>query len=212
MVAVLAHEALDLGDVVGPAGGGEADSGGPGHVVAGLQVVHHQHLPGRQGVLFHDLFHGPGAGLAQVGRAFPAVHRVRLGQAVFPVIPKDVVPVGVGNHAQQPALPLLPPEYVRHARVDRGHVLLHVGVPPSLLVGHLRVAQPHLVPEKGHHAGVEVPQEVVLQRAAVARAVLSHVFLEAGKVDRGGAVDDGVVVVDDQAGVFQIHGKLLRGA
>ena len=42
--AVFAHEVLDLGDIVGPADGGEVHAGGLRHVVAGLQVVDHQKL------------------------------------------------------------------------------------------------------------------------------------------------------------------------
>ena len=35
-LAAVAHEALDLGDVVGPARGGEGHARGGGHVIAGL--------------------------------------------------------------------------------------------------------------------------------------------------------------------------------
>ena len=44
--AVLLHKGPDLGDVVGPARGGEGNAPGPGHVVPGLEIVHHQQILG----------------------------------------------------------------------------------------------------------------------------------------------------------------------
>ena len=47
----------------------------------------------------------------------------------------------------------------------------------------------------------------MLQRAAVLRPVQLCVLHKAGVVDRGRAVDDGIVVIDDEAGGS--HGRLL---
>jgi hypothetical protein len=127
---------------------------------------------------------------------------IRLRQVVLAEIAQDVLLVGMRNHAQLPAAVFLLPEDLAHAGVDPGDVPLHVGVPVGLLVEHLVLAQAHLVPEEGHHPRMKVLQEIVLQRAAVAGAVPGHVFLKAGEVDRSRAVDDGVVVVDDQATVL----------
>jgi hypothetical protein len=69
------------------------------------------------------------------------------------------------------------------------------------LVLHLLGVHPHLVAEKRHHARVEVLQEIVLQRAVIVREELPAVLHEAGIVHRRGAVDHGVVVVDDEAGI-----------
>ena len=43
---VLVHKGPDLGDVVGPARGGEGNAPGPGHVVPGLEIVHHKQILG----------------------------------------------------------------------------------------------------------------------------------------------------------------------
>ena len=114
----------------------------------------------------------------------------------------------MGDDAQQAAPLFLLPQHLPDARIGLGDVFLHVGEPVILLVAHLGVRHAHLVPEEGHHAGIEVPEEIVLQRAGIVGEMLARVLHKAGEMHRGGAVDDGVIVIHDQAGVS--HGRLLR--
>ena len=101
----------------------------------------------------------------------------------------------------------MPPQNLTHTGVHRRRMLLDVCIPVALLVEHILVAHADAAKQLDY-AGVEVFLQVALKRVVGVRVKLRRVLLEAGKVNGRSAVNDGVVVVGDKAGVSHV---LLRG-
>ena len=80
-------------------------------------------------------------------------------------------------------------------------------LPEARLLGEVLVRHAEALAAHGDEARLEVEQEIVLKAHAPARVVFLQILHKAGVVDGGGGIDDGVVVVKDQALVFH---KRLR--
>ena len=125
-------------------------------------------------------------------------------------VPPDVSLVRVGHHGDQPALGALPRGDLPDAGIGRGDVGLDVIQPEGRLVPDRVVVHAVLAPAHLQKAGGEVGDKIMLQRACPPRVTLIQILLEAGVVDRRGAVYHGVVVVKNQAFIFHAFLSLYR--
>ena len=177
--------------------------GGLGHLKARLQIVHHQKLGRGEVVCLHDLLQRVGVRLAD--RVIRGEDQIRPDADVQVIIPLDHLPAGKGCHADQPAPALLLQDDRPDAITDRrdvgpGVFLPHFVFLPSLLRGEA-VADAQ---EVGKFI-LEAPADEFRVVHPLAGPEFLQGLQEAGIVHRDLTGDHGVVVVQDKAGVFQIH-------
>ena len=113
--------------------------------------------------------------------------------------------VGMGHHAQFSAAFGLLPKQLAHTLIGFRHMVLNICVPISLLMLYLLVAHADDIAEQRHDAGVKVIGKVLCESAVYMRMVFGHVFNKAGEMNRRGAVDHRVIVVDHQTGKSHIR-------
>ena len=97
------HIQAHIGHGFRPARGGKIHPRGTGHAPAGLQVVYHQHFPGRDAQNAADFPQGPGRGLPEAGGERPIVDQFRLRRTPGAIIPADIRGPGMGHHADMSA-------------------------------------------------------------------------------------------------------------
>ena len=163
-----------------------------------------------EGKPLHDLIQRPGLGLTLLGRKLPAEDGVGHGKTVFPVVALDRIFDRVGNDGNEAAKRFVPRENFPHAGEYPRDPGSHVVLPEAVLIVHLFFGQPDLSHEKRNDAGCKVPAEIVLQRIMLClRANLLEKFTEAGVMNRCGAVDHGIVMVEHQTLVAHARPPVL---
>ena len=135
-------------------------------------------------------------------RPLPAVDRVRRGQAVFLIVPTDVIVEGVGHHAYESALGLLLFHDLADAGVGGGDMVLYPGLPVAGLFEKILIRHAVALPAHGHEARIEVDEKILVEAHALPGVKVVEEGLKAGVVYRGGGVDHRVVVVKNEAFVF----------